>query len=524
MFKDPSWQVHGEETVAAYVPDSEFKGILERRIAVPPDHLAVLIRDGKVEFQSEGAHLAVGGIWQRVKEIVGGKHALRLLVADLKPFPVTAEVSGWSKDRVQLEGELTLELQLNAEMPTEIMGLVTNGTSLTRTDLFGRLEPHISERDVVAALVQHDAAELRANAGLQDQIQADVMGTCQRILGDLGVFVRGATISWAITEEEREQLQEARAERAARRAEFQHKRQLRELERAKEATTFEFQLDHEAEKVKVASEAELEQMLLDNGIRLAEARSAADRKAAIDEVAHAIEVARQQRMAQCEATLANAGTDLERKKIELQIRKLEMEFSTEQRRVEATLREEEELAQLRVADQGADVQHKRLKQLQELEMEKARAQQDLKKDDLLTKHSLEMESKRADSEAELEKLRLQSGMTEDQILAIQAGASGDVAQIFSERAKSAQGEEKEALLREMLDRQDRHREDTAATTGAMFDKAIDRIADVASTTRRSGSGAPRAGAEEGEQECPKCHHVGPLGDRFCSVCGNQLRT
>jgi hypothetical protein len=87
------WKSLGDETVAAYLPESDLKGILEKRIAVPPDCAAIVIRDGKVVSALNGAHLSVGGLWQSFKEFFGGNHALRVLVADLKPFQKIATLS-----------------------------------------------------------------------------------------------------------------------------------------------------------------------------------------------------------------------------------------------------------------------------------------------------------------------------------------------------------------------------------------------------------------------------------------------
>ncbi len=527
MATDSPWKIHGEETVAAYLPDSDFRGLLERRIAVPPDHLAILIRDGEIALAEQGAHFSVGGLWQRTKEFFGGKHSLRMLVADLKPFPVTAEIGGWTRDKVEVEAEVVIEFQLDPERPLEVMGLVSNNSSVTQGDIFDRLAPHMHERDLVAEITQHDAAELRANAGLLDRIQAQVMKTCERIAGDMGLLVRAVAVNWAMTEEERDAIAERKAERAAARAEFDHKRQLRELERARESTTFQMQLDLDVQKAKEAGEFELDQLLLNNNITLEDIRDADTRKREIDQVVHEIELARKRRMSRQEELLSSSQNDLERKKIELAIKKLEMEANSEARRIEMVLHEEEETSKLRLADKGWDGQHRRLEQLQELELQKAERQQELRKDEALTKHSMEMEAKQAEMQAELDKLRLQSGMTEDQILALQAGGSDEVARVFAERAKASQGDEKEALLREMLAMQERNKAESAATTAAMFDKAMDRMADVATGNRsQSGSGGSSSSAASDEEtvECPKCRHKVPTSDRFCNVCGHQMRT
>ncbi|MBM4063079.1 MAG: hypothetical protein FJ265_18580, partial [Planctomycetes bacterium] len=111
----PDWKIHGDETLAAYLPDKEFKGILEKRIAIPPDCAALLIRDGQLVQAMHGGNFSVGGLWQGLKNLLGGSHALRLLVADLKPFQMLTGLEGFTKDRVAVRAEIAFELQLNPE-------------------------------------------------------------------------------------------------------------------------------------------------------------------------------------------------------------------------------------------------------------------------------------------------------------------------------------------------------------------------------------------------------------------------
>ena len=80
---------------------------------------------------------------------------------------------------------------------------------------------------------------------------------------------------------------------------------------------------------------------------------------------------------------------------------------------------------------------------------------------------------------------------------------------------------------------DRHAGDHVGTVieRDLFDKAVDRLADVGTAAAGGGGGAPPRPSGGGEPkaekpplECPKCHHQVPVSDRFCKVCGHQLRT
>ena len=91
-------------------------------MAVPPDHLGILIRDGEVVDSYLGAQFSTGGLWRQLKDFVGGRHALRLLVADMKPFRLQMDFSGVAADQVEVAAEVTLD----TERPVNVMGLVAD--------------------------------------------------------------------------------------------------------------------------------------------------------------------------------------------------------------------------------------------------------------------------------------------------------------------------------------------------------------------------------------------------------------
>ena len=268
----PDWKIHGDETLAAYLPESEFRGILEKRITVPPDLATILIRDGQIVDAYHGANISVGGIWQRMKELVGGRHSLRLLIADLKPFSITANLEAFTKDSVEIQAEVAMEFQLDPEKPVNIMGLVTNGRSLTKAEVFERVRPHLQERVIFHELVQHDAGHLRANPGLQDRIQAEIMKEVERIAGDVGLMARIVSVNWGMTADEVQAIKVRSEKREDALKDFEYARVRRDLEREAETTIFTIGTDLDVEKFKAASETELTQLLLKNELSITDAR------------------------------------------------------------------------------------------------------------------------------------------------------------------------------------------------------------------------------------------------------------
>ncbi|MCU0727145.1 MAG: hypothetical protein MUE73_15390 [Planctomycetes bacterium] len=489
----PDWKIHGDDTLAAYLPEREFRGILEKRITIPPDLAAILIRDGKLVDAFLGANFSVGGLWQRLKELFGGKHSLRLLVVDLKPFPLTAAIEAFTRDHVPITAELALEFQLNPEKPVDVMGLVADGRSLTKSEVFERVRPHLEERVLLHELTQHDAADLRANRGLQDRIQAEIMKEVSRVAGSLGLLARLASVNFGLTADEAAAIERRKLEREEAAKDFEHQRLRRELEREAQTTVFRLETQFDAAKVKAMTEAELSRLLLENQLSLSDARDTGARIAERKALAHEIEVAKERRLASYDQRLGDEENELSRTKLTVARKRVELEFAKESRLMELEISRLEE-------QQRTELQRDKIRGIQELEKDRERHRHELDKDEFRTKQ-----------EAELEKLRLQAAMDPDQILAIQAGLSPDVARIFAERARA--GGDREALLREMLDRQ-----------GGMFDKAVEGMTRVGAAVTGHGAGAGPAGSAGGTVECPACHHAVPVSDRFCRNCGEKLRS
>lgn len=550
------WKSHGDETVAAYLPESDLKGVLEKRIAVPPDCAAIVIRDGKVVSALHGAHLSVGGLWQAVKDLIGGKHALRVLVADLKPFQKIATVTAFTRDKVEVRGELALELVINPEKPVDVMGLISTGTAVVRDDIVERIRPLIQERVVMRELVTHDHDELRANSGLQDRIQAELMREVQRVVGDMGLMVRSSAINFGRNAEEDQAIHLRTLDRAERMVQAGFERAQRDVQRETAGTILRLETTQDIERLKRMNDGELAELVQTNQIKLADNRTAAMRLEQHRQLMHELEGAQARRDAVYKDRIAGATNERDAQRIGLDRRRDEMAFDAERRRQEVELKRLETTADLElrksgqlqdldvnaqtrlqdldiekrrqfqnldVADRGHDVNLRKLTDLQRLELEREKTLRGLNKEDFGTQHNAEMERRMQTTQAEYDKLKLQSTMSPDVILALQAGASQHVAQVFAEKAK-AMGAEKEALLREMMQLQRNSKVESDAQARDMFDRAVDSLAKVGAARMRDGKGGGGGAPEDEDVDCPNCHHKVPVASRFCRNCGHQMRT
>lgn len=525
------WKIHGDDTVAAYLDEIEFKGMLEQRIAIPPDCAAIVIRDGKVASAMHGAHLSFGGIWQKIKEAFGGKHAVRILVADLKPFPVTFDYDARTRDDVEVVAEVAFELAVNPEKPANVMGMILQGTALTRCDVLRRIEPHLKERILTRAFATHASSELRANRGLQDQIQADIMQEVDRVAGDLGLLVRAVSVNFGRNAEEAQAIEIRSRQRAERLVELEYQQSRRELEREQSTTVFEVESEHALAKLKNANETEIKQMLLSRELNLSDARSTAQRVEEMKALKHQLEVAQAKRLAEFDSRIASEKNELERRKIELERKRVDMAYGGELKRhtlelekleklQELELKKRSSMQDLEVAGEGHELNLRKLRDLQSLQLDAEKSRHALAKDNFQTQHSADMERKLQESQAELDRLKLQASMSPDHLLAIQAGASPEVARVFAEKARMV-GADREALLREMIEMSKQAKADSDTNTRAMFERAVDRMSEMGGA-RPAEKRAEDAANET--SECPKCHFRVPVAHRFCKNCGHQMRT
>lgn len=220
--------------------------------------------------------------------------------------------------------------------------------------------------------------------------------------------------------------------------------------------------------------------------------------------------------------------ELERQKMELEKQKaqLEMQLHAEQVRVEL------EIQKARAAHEQ---EMERFKTLAQMSTESLIAVSGAEQGKLL---------------AELKRTETLKGFTEEQILAMAAEKSPQVAQAFVEkfRALASASPEQQKQLQEMYERmleeqrsaaktQREIQEENARRLQAMFEKALESQRETATAFARggnqppiivtTGSGAPatvvQPGAQTGQvQVCKRCHTQSPVGVKYCANCGEAF--
>lgn len=593
-----------DNLLAEYVPLDKFKGVLEQRVSIGPDTLAVLIKDGQIAEASAGAHFAIGGLWRTVKDAVGGRHALRLLIADLKPFQLTTAAGALTKDNVPVQCEFTIELQVNPEKPANILGLMKEHGMVTKTSVLARLTPHLGERVLSAAIRRVDALELRGNNALQDKIQADAMKEVERIASDVGLIARVVSVGWAFNDEEKAMILKRQQDREQEMLEREFKILNRAVEREAESTVIKLETDTNVEKVKVSTEDDLRRLILSNELNFIDARETGVRIQQMKALEHELQLNRTQRMdalkAQLEAEehaieMARAGgtrrgvareierddrkhdVDLtkiggekrdaemdivtrerthdvdiakiggQRRDVEMDIVKREREHDLEVARIRSEMRvvdrsiedldkrqvlaleRLQEMQKLDIAAKAHEDQIRTMRGLQDVEIDSESRRLDLNIKGGDAAHKRAMEAARLAEETTLAKIKMMKDATPEQIMAINAGFSPAVANVMIEqaRAKAAEGGDRIALMREMIQQATDARVSSEAQARHLFDSGMQGNVGVAqgvgqaAAAGRGGGGNPNPGRDTAE--CPGCHRVIPVTDRHCRFCGRQMR-
>ena len=135
--------------------------------------------------------------------------------------------------------------------------------------------------------------------------------------------------------------------------------------------------------------------------------------------------------------------------------------------------------------------------------------------------------KKADTDSRTAQLMAGAKMSPEQILAINAGISPEVAEVLKEqaRAKATAGEDSMQVMKELIKSASEERESgrkheldilKAGMTGATG------VAHGAGGKAFVGGGMESTGSDT--IECPECGRVLPAKANFCTGCGHKMRT
>jgi hypothetical protein len=521
--------VSDTRVLAEFIRQEEFRGIFEKRIGVPPDHMALLIRNGQFVDAFIGGHFSFGGIIHRLRGLVGGSHHIGMILADLKTFQLKLPIRAITKDHVEVVGVASIDLQINPERPQDIVGLMSARKILAKSEVLDRLKPHLSDRVLEAALSRVNAAEIRGNEGLQNKIQADVLHIVERVAGDLGLLIRAVSIEWAVNEVEREKMDAATAERLMDQMDAKFDMMKRDMARQKEGYELQIKTNVDLKKLEGASEAEIAQMVLNNELAFIDAREAGQHAQELKALHREIEKLEIERSVQLKNSLGDADHVIDLTERQARLRTMERQIQQLDAELQRQIKVADAMAEIEVQNARNTSSTTHIKSLQQIEQEAAQAEADRQEAALSNQTRRRIDESKAVAGNKTAEISAFAGMSPEQILAVQAGFSGEVAKVLAEQARS-QGQssaQSMALMREMVEQANRAQVQSTDQARAMFDMGMKGAVGVAAGA--GGRAAPAAEAEKvgggkDKIECPKCHQENDLKMRFCTNCGAQLRT
>ncbi|MCI4666275.1 MAG: hypothetical protein MRY74_16300 [Neomegalonema sp.] len=506
----------GDDVLCEYVPIDQVKGFFQQRIGVGPDLLALLIRDGKIAHAAHGAHIALGGFWRSIKDAVAGTHALRLLIADLKPFSASGAFTAITRDSVPVEGEITLELQVNPDAAAGVLGFASDTEITPKSVMFERLAPHMNDRILQAVVRKVDALDLRGDVDVQNKVQAELMSEAERVFGDMGLLVRAVSVTWGFNEEELAEIKKRSETREQEMLDAKLANFSREIARTSEVTVLQLNSELAEGKLKAANDSELRQMLLAQELEFVDGKETGARVARMKALEGEIAELKVEQQAKFDMALGDVQNDLELRRIRIEIEKLDRETVRLNREQESALRKLEEMDKLEIARAAREEQMKSLRGLQDIEIDGESARTDIKDKSLDAEHAREMDRRRQEDDTKLAEARLKRDMSPDQLLAMQAGLSPEVAAIFAERAKADASDtaEKMALMERLVE--------SGAKTGEQAKFFFEQFKEGVVGVAAGASGASQK--TQGTIICPRCRAENDADASFCHSCAAPLRS
>ena len=524
--------------LAEFMRQSEFKAFFEKRFAVPPDYAALLFKNGQLIDAFKGGHFSVGGVVDKLKGLVGGSSHIGMMIADLKPFSVQTALKAMSKDKVEIAGVATLELQVDPDKPSNILGMMHGVTrsggdpdtpgrkALSKADVLDRIRPHLTDRVFEAAIGRMDAAEIRGETGLQDKIQADIMLEVERIVGDLGLIVRAVSLEWAVNTAEVAEMERADADRRQDALDHQLEIIKREIERENDATEITLKSQVDLAKLQSASEDELKHMALNSEIEFLDAREGAKRRQELEALGHEINTLEIERKARFEDSLATARNDVDLLDIRKRQAGVERDIALIQQSQSDQMRKSGAFTELEITSAVQKQQADHIARLQQIEIQANDAEANL----AIRLSGATTQNEISVLDAKANEINAFKSMSPEQILAINAGLSTDVAQVLAEqaRAKGASSGETMQAMRDMVEAATAAQIRSEEQAREMFRMGMDGAVGVAHGAGGKEGGAPASSGSSSAAattiECAKCSAVNLAKANFCKQCGHKLRT
>jgi RNA polymerase subunit RPABC4/transcription elongation factor Spt4 len=535
--KIATWQ-RGPNDFARRFEVSDIKGIFSKNITIISGTKAILLQEGRFCGELPPGRYNVGGLISRIKNLNWVERTTVILVDDAD-VGLNFNIGGLrTKENFDcgVKGKFTANIDepilfFHNLMKTKDQVLTTDIEAMLRNEMLNVLQSKIK---------QYSFEELYGNLELKKEIEQDFVHHLKTTLSRMGLnlvhlsyFDYDESYWEAIIKDrgeyardvEKESLAQKRLDLTKRMRERLTADKMDELRNAEDLVKF----VHEIDKDKVIQEhemIELKQILEDNLDDRAFARRLMLKRL---EQRHALDMDAERRLHE----------------LEMQRKAREQEMDQDQRELEMGLKALRDLK----AAKREDVAGYQTLEIERIRQEAALEEQRLKARSVASDEALisMVEGKQAEHLTELARMKLATGLTDEQILALAARDSAAIAEAFKERYKSKSPEEIMRIYEERLGDRDR----MLKTIQEMADKGGDRIERLAAkaleqmgttaatraqaegTTVVTGGqagqpviigGTPAFPAQQVEKViiCTACNVELPVGTKFCTNCGHSI--
>jgi SPFH domain/Band 7 family protein/double zinc ribbon protein len=557
MVYDDRWARRAGD-FAVRLQSQDVKGWLSKPLIIEHGTRAMMFQNGKYRGElNEGRH-DMGGFLTKVNHFLIDQPA-DVILFDGGDISLDLENPGlWTSDEMEVGTASRAVLRVQAPdsfFQNLLKARNRIGTGEIRQELADEVQM------ALAGIVnQHTADELFRDPNIRDEIEAALRETLTQTLSRIGMqLVQVRFISFGgeayealrqergelRVEEQQADIQADRYRLAQRMREALTQERMDEFKTEQDFEGFVRQVEHELGLKNVLREDEMdrlkERLRFDRDregiLRRIEIQGIEDdnrRERAWKELLEQERHRDEQQQRELQRDLGRAQNDAEKRKIELELQRLE--HAEDMRQAEDGQR---------LLSQQNRMELDRAREEQEMEIGKARSEQEIEAQRLEARSKATAEAllsivdgPAADRIAQLEELRRKEGMSPEQILALTAGTSPEAARTLAKKyeAEGQLSSEKAELLERQMADQRQMAEDHANRLERLMQISLEQMGSVAGTRARpgeaarqtvvAGAGGPRPVVinSDASPEGSRCRYCGGAlepGGTFCPECGKK---
>ncbi len=220
-----------EGTVARIFEKADIKGFWKQDIVLGPGEALVLMEEGKInEIVTQTRLKDMGGGFKNwlARKSGMGKDVVYLFV-DTRPFEVDAPFSGATKDYNNIDGTITVKMQINTNDASKLLnfmreyivpmykekgifrkkqvfnGFETEGSSLTKQDIIEKLMKEMSAKVFQPVIARHNASEFHGDTIVSKDLQTEAMVQLRKTLGLWGILLQDLYAGFGKTDHDKTQ-------------------------------------------------------------------------------------------------------------------------------------------------------------------------------------------------------------------------------------------------------------------------------------------------------------------------------